>query len=164
MRRVFAGLVMACGVSLALAKAPGDGITFLEDGILTSASKAGVLRLDVATGVFEIRYPDGRVHRDALAPYIPPERNAMTGIPFMLLSAPQADAGKHGPACGRESENRAAAMRLTAGACDDSTSNYCNSARKALHYAMDAFDACASAAAASSERTPALARGASQSE
>lgn len=82
----------------------------------------------------------------------------------MLLSLALPDAGKHGPACGRETENRAAALRLTAGACDDSTSNFCNSARKALHYAMDAFDACASAAAASSERTPALARGASQSE
>ena len=146
MRRVFAGLVMACGVSLALAKAPGDGITFLEDGILTSASKAGVLRLDVATGVVEIRYPDGRVHRDALAPFIPPERNAMTGIPFMLLSPALPDAGKHGPACGRESENRAAAIRLTASACGEVSSNYCSSARKTLHYAMNAFDECVSAA------------------
>jgi len=128
-----------CGIGVAHAKDSRDDTTFLDRGVLTHASSQGVLRLDVATGAFEIRYSDGRIYRDALT--LPPmDRNALSRVPFMILGG--GSVAKTETVCTSEAGVLAQPANLVTSACANGQSLFCNSARSTLDFAMEAFNDC----------------------
>lgn len=129
-------LVAGSIVSLHAAE-PRDDTTILDRGVLTHTSPKGMLRLDVATGAFELRASDGRSYRDVLVPYLPAQRNALTRVPFMVLRG-----GSEKTVCTDQSETVAQAAALATRLCDEGNTGGCRGAREALAGAMNEFNDC----------------------
>lgn len=131
--------LVACGTSIGHAREPRNDSAVLDRGIFTHASSMGVLRLDVATGAFEISYSKGGVYRDVLVPYLATSRNALTRVPFMLLRTPDE---KTNAVCTNESENVADAAALVTRLCSGGHSEACRNARETFANTIDQFNEC----------------------
>jgi len=139
MKCLFLTALVACGTSIGHAREPRNDSAVLDRGIFTHASSMGVLRLDVATGAFEISYSKGGVYRDVLVPYLATSRNALTGVPFMLL---RSSGEKTDAICTDQAETMADAAEVVTRACSGGQSTFCNSACETLAGAIDAFNEC----------------------
>lgn len=131
--------LVACGISIGHARESRNDSAVLDRGIFTHTSSMGVLRLDVATGAFEISYSKGGVYRDVLVPYLATSRNALIRVPFMLLRTPDE---KTNAVCTNETENMADAAGLVSRLCSGGQSEACRNARDTFANTVDLFNEC----------------------
>lgn len=125
----------------AYAKDASANSAILDRGFLTQASADGVLRLDVASAVFEIQYADGHVYRDVIPPNRRGATDALIRTPFWVLGGAMT---AEKAICTEEARLAADLLDMVTRACSGGQSAFCTDARETLGSALTEFNGCLS--------------------